>query len=62
MGVPMNYCDCDCSHELARLQDQIRTLEHQLDSLRRDLEGEISDRRDAVHMLANDINDVSMAR
>jgi len=53
----MSYCDCACARELDRLQDQVRTLEHQLTSLRYDLERESDDRRSAVHQLSNDISE-----
>lgn len=54
-------CDCPCAREVERLRDELRTLEHQLTSLKYDLEREIDDRRAAVRMLANDITDVSMS-
>jgi hypothetical protein len=57
----MAYCDCACAREVDRLRDELRTLEHQITSLRYDLEREVDDRRSAVHMLANDITEVSMA-
>ena len=34
----MSYCDCPCAREVARLRDELRTLEHQLTSLKYDLE------------------------
>lgn len=57
----MSYCDCACARDLDRLRDEVRTLEHQVNQLRYDLEREIDDRRAAVRMLANDISDVSQA-
>jgi len=45
-------CDCGCARELDRLQDEVRTLEHQLAGLRYDLEREIDDRRSAIRSSA----------
>jgi hypothetical protein len=44
----MSHCNCACARELDRLQDLVRTLEHQLASLKYDLEREIDDRRAAI--------------
>lgn len=51
----MSWCDCGCARELDRLQDQVRTLEHQLASLRYDLEREIDDRRSAIRSVRDEI-------
>ena len=57
----MSYCNCGCARELDRLQDRVKTLEHQLASLRYDVERESDERRSAVRQLAQDITDAYQA-
>ena len=53
----MVWCDCHgCKTEFGRLHDQLRTMEHELARIKRDLEQERDDRRAAVRALADDIS------
>jgi len=53
----MVWCDCHgCKTEFGRLHDQLRTMEHELARVKRDLEQERDDRRAAVRALADDIS------
>jgi len=52
-------CDCGCARELDRLQGQVRTLEHQLASLKYDLEREVDERRSAISSVRDDLEPVS---
>jgi hypothetical protein len=51
----MSYCDCGCARELDRLHDQVRELEHQLASIRYDLEREVDARRAAIQSVSDDL-------
>ena len=53
----MPYCDCACARGLENLRDQLLTLEHQVNTLRYDLEHETNERRDAIRQVSNDITD-----
>lgn len=51
----MNRCDCDCAREVARLADDLRSLEYRIDALVRDRE--LAERR-----LEEQIQDLQMSR
>jgi hypothetical protein len=51
----MTHSDCPRARDIAHLQDQIRELEHQLASLRYDLEREVDDRRAAIRAVQDGI-------
>lgn len=57
--MPFGRCDChECNSAIQRLEGQIRSLELDLDALKRDLQREVDDRRSAVRMLSDDLASV----
>lgn len=53
----MSYCEChECRSQIERLHDQVRSLEHALDQLKRDLEREEETRRSAVREVWNELS------